>query len=94
MEDFDVIQIELRDPDNQLVKMIDYIMHTANVGHSFEVVVDPEDRETRKSFDIDGDGPFYINKVSLNSVKVQIKDDKLQENKTTKTLRNFFKTVQ
>jgi len=52
------------------------------------------DRETRKSFDIDGDGPFYINKVSLNSVKVQIKDDKLQENKTTKTLRNFFKTVQ
>lgn len=93
-EEFDVIQIELRDPDNQLVKMIDYIMGVANIGHSFEVVVDPDMKDYRKSFFMDGDGPFYINKVMLNSVKVEVKDDKLQENEATKTLRRFFKTVQ
>lgn len=93
-EEFDVIQIELRDPDNQLVKMIDHIMHAANIGHSFEVVVDPQDREYRKSFFMDGDGPFYIKKVMLNSMKVEIKDDKLQEDSRTSTLRKFFKTVQ
>ena len=93
-DEFDVIQIELRDPDNQLVKMIDHIMHSANIGHSFEVVVDPDDKEYRKSFFMDGDGSFYIKKVSLNSVKVEIKDDKLQENETTTRLRRFFKSWQ
>ena len=79
-EDLNEIKVLLRDPDNQLVKMIDYIMHNANIGHSFESIVDPDDRERKKSFFMDGDGSFYIQEVKYNGKKVNIKDDKLIEN--------------
>lgn len=78
-EDLNEIKILLRDPDNQLVKMIDYIMHTANIGHSFEVVVDPDLREYKKSFYMDGDGSFFIKEVRKNNKKVKVKDDKIIE---------------
>ncbi len=77
--DFDELIIKLRDPDNQLVKMIDYIMHTANIGHSFEVVVDPDMPEHKNSFFLDGDGAFFIKEVKKNGKKVKVKDDKLIE---------------
>jgi len=75
----DEITIKLRDPDDQLVKMIDHIMHSANIGHSFEVVVDPYTREFKKSFFMDGDGLFYIKEVKKNGKKVNIKDNNLIE---------------
>ena len=78
-EDLTELTIRLRDPDNQLVKMIDYIMHTANPGHSFEVVVDPDLRDHRKTFFMDGDGSFYIESVKMNGKKAKVKDDKLIE---------------
>lgn len=78
-EDLSEIKVLLRDPDNQLVKMIDYIMHTANIGHSFEVVVDPDLREYTKKFYMDGDGSFYIQEVKKDGNKVKVKDDKLIE---------------
>ena len=78
-EDLDEITVLLRDHDDQLVKMIDYIMGNAGPGHSFEVVVDPDMRENRKSFFMDGDGSFYIQEVKKNGNKVKIKDDKLIE---------------
>ena len=76
---YDELIIKVRDPESQLVKMIDYIMHTANIGHSFEVVVDPDMSEYRKKFYMDGDGSFYINEVKKNGKKVKVKDDKLIE---------------
>ena len=79
-EELDEIKVLLRDPDNQLVKMIDYIMHNANIGHSFETIVDPDDRERNKKFFMDGDGSFYIQEVIYNGKKVKVKDDKLIEN--------------
>jgi hypothetical protein len=79
-EELNEITVLLRDPDNQLVKMIDYIMHNANIGHSFETIVDPDDRERKKSFSMDGDGSFYIQEVKYNGKKVTVKDDKLIEN--------------
>ncbi len=79
-EDLNEIKILLRDPDNQLVQMIDYIMHNANIGHSFETIVDPDDRERNKKFFMDGDGSFYIQEVKYNGKKVKVKDDKLIEN--------------
>jgi len=79
-EDLNEIKVLLRDPDNQLVKMIDYIMHNANIGHSFETIVDPDDRERKKNFSMDGDGSFYIQEVIYNGKKVEVKDDKLIEN--------------
>jgi hypothetical protein len=78
-EDLSEIKVLLRDPDNQLVKMIDYIMHNANIGHSFEVVVDPELRESKRTFYMDGDGSFRIQEVRKDGNKVKVKDDKLIE---------------
>jgi hypothetical protein len=69
-KELDEIKILLRDYDDQLFKLIDYIMHTANVGHSFEVVVDPDMREHRKTFYMDGDGSFYIKEVKKNNEKL------------------------
>jgi hypothetical protein len=75
----DEITIKVIDPDNQLVKMIDHIMHSANIGHSFEVIVDPDLRERTKKFYMDGDGSFYIEEVKKNGKKVEVKKDKLIE---------------
>ena len=78
-KEYDEITIILRDPDYQLARMLDYIMGIANIGHSYEVVVDPESSEYRKSFFIDGDGIFFIKKIIMNNKKLKIKDDKIVE---------------
>jgi hypothetical protein len=69
-QEFDTVEVEFRDPDNSFIEMIQYIGSTANVGHSFEVVVDPDDSDTRKSFGIDGDGSFYLKSIKFNGRKL------------------------
>lgn len=78
-KDFDEITITLRDPDNQLILMLDHIKHIANIGHSYQVIVDPEVREYTKKFFLDGDGSFYIKDIKYNKTKPKIKDGKLIE---------------
>jgi hypothetical protein len=78
-EDLTELTIKLRDPDYQLVRLIEYIRILAGPGHSFEVVVDPDMREHRKSFGIDGDGVFFIKELKMNGKKVVMKDDKIIE---------------
>ena len=73
------ITIKVRDYEDQLVRLIDYIMHTASIGHSFDVIVDPDMSEYRKSFFMDGDGVFFIKEIKMNGKKVVIKDDKISE---------------
>jgi hypothetical protein len=75
------IEILVRDPDDQLVKMIDHIAKLANVGHSFVVDVDQDAGRNGgwETFDMDGDGSFYIKYVKKNGKKVEIKDGKLIE---------------
>lgn len=43
-----------------LRKMLEHIRDTASGGHSFNVVVDPETSEYRKTFGFDGDGAFRM----------------------------------
>ena len=78
-EDLTEITIKLRDPDNQLVSLIEYIRILAGPGHSFEVVVDPDMREYKKSFFMDGDGSFNINDIKMNGKKLVVKNDKIVE---------------
>ena len=73
------LTIKLRDPDYQLIRLIEYIGRVSAPGHSFEVVVDPDMRENRKSFGIDGDGSFYIDEFKMNGKKVKIENNKLVE---------------
>jgi hypothetical protein len=75
------IEVLVRDPDDQLVKMIHHIMNLANPGHSFIADVDPDVTEAdgRAKFSFDGDGSFFIKYVKKNGKKVEIKDGKIVE---------------
>lgn len=84
--DMSKIDIKLKDLDNQLVTLIEYIRVLAAPGHSFVVVVDPDIREYRKSFFIDGDGSFRIEDLKMNGKKVMVKNDKIIE--------GYLKTIQ
>jgi 8-oxo-dGTP diphosphatase len=71
------IEILVRDPDYQLVKMIDHIRRLAAPGHSFEVVVDPDvtKEEGKRSFGMDGDGSFHIRELKMNGKKFELDGD-------------------
>jgi hypothetical protein len=69
-QEFNIVEVEVRDPDNSFVEMLKYIGDTASGGHSFEVIVDPDMREYRKSFGIDGDGSFYLKTIKVNGRKI------------------------
>lgn len=82
--DFKKVTIYCSDPDKQLIKMLNKIGSLANPGHSFDVVLDPNDSENRSTFYFDGDGSFSIRgiheedvdleEVKKNSTKMQTKD--------------------
>jgi len=54
------ITIKCHDPDDELEGLIDYIRSTGNNGHSFDIVVDPDLEDYRKTFSWDGDGADSI----------------------------------
>lgn len=51
---------------SDFAKFINYIGKNGNTGHSFDIVIDPDDKEHKKSFGWDGDGSCRIDKVELN----------------------------
>lgn len=68
----DMVKIELivRDSEGAMVELLKHIGGAANPGHSFKVVVDPDDEEYSKDFFIDGDGDFYLKEIKVNGEKV------------------------
>lgn len=56
----DRFTIAVRGDDGELRKLLAYIRDTAGIGHSFGVVVDPDNSDHRKHFSIDGDGAFRM----------------------------------
>jgi hypothetical protein len=83
------IEILVRDPDYQLVKMIDHVRRLAAPGHSFSVVVDPDvtEAEGKQSFGMDGDGSFYIKDIKLDGKKFQL-------NGEGKVVENYLRDIQ
>jgi ADP-ribose pyrophosphatase YjhB (NUDIX family) len=73
----EIMKIDVDDEDGQLEKLIAYIKANSEVGHSFGVVVDPEDSELARKFYIDGDGAFRIRDVTMVS-DVPVGDSALQ----------------
>ena len=61
-----IIIVRLRDPDNSLEEFLTWLRDTANPGHSFVVVGDP-DREggNAPKFGFDGDGSFNIKDIEV-----------------------------
>ena len=58
--------IECRDPADRIIDLLNYIKSTANIGHSFPVVVASKS-DHKKEFYIDGDGPDYIYTIKCST---------------------------
>ena len=61
------IIIECRDYDDKLEDLLNKIKDTGNVGHSFDIIVDPDNSETKESFGWDGDGSDYIISIKIEN---------------------------
>lgn len=61
-----------------LIPLLKYIARNGNPGHSFEIIVDPDSSDSKRSFEFDGDGAHFIKQIKLNSVDINkiIKDEK------------------
>jgi len=67
VENLHRISIVCRDQENSLYKLLEYIRRIGNQGHSFDIVVDPDNSECKQNFSWDGDGSdkiFSIEKTS------------------------------
>ena len=71
-EAFTKVEFLVKGDEGQMAKMVEYIRSTAIVGHSFEIVVDPDSRETKRSFSADGDGAFFIKDVKVDGRKFKV----------------------
>jgi hypothetical protein len=69
-----VIEIECNDTEGSLIRLLTYIMRTGNIGHSFDIIVDPDNKEYKMSFGWDGDGADSIRNIKVNGKKVGFKD--------------------
>lgn len=64
-----IITFEVRnDYDGDIEDLIRTIETASKVGHSFEIIVDPNDKEYEKKFYIDGDGGTNIMNVKIESL--------------------------
>lgn len=79
--------IDVVDSEGELQKLIDHIKKTANIGHSFEVVVDPDNKDYTEKFYIDGDGSFHIKDVEFEKED----DEKEKKEESVKTVDAFKK---
>lgn len=63
---FKTITITCRDGDDTLEELLKYIKSAGNCGHSFSIVVDPDEKGGKKFF-WDGDGSDYIKDINSHS---------------------------
>jgi hypothetical protein len=60
---FQIITLKVRDNENRLKDLLEYIKGIGNIGHSFSIIVDPDDSDYKKEFFWDGDGSDYIKDI-------------------------------
>ncbi len=70
-DDYDEIVIRLRDPEKQMSKFLKAAKTAANIGHSYPVTIDGDDKEYKQDFYFDGDGPFYIKDIKINGEELK-----------------------
>ena len=83
------IEIECYD-SGKLAKLLTYIKRTGNIGHSFDIVVDPDNKEHKMSFGWDGDGSDSISSIKVNGKKVNF-EDHFEKDKSEKYMERFKK---
>lgn len=50
----------IKDRDNKIENILNYMKELTNAGHGFDVEIDPNDQEYHKHFYVDGDGEDKI----------------------------------
>ena len=86
-----VIEIECNDSEGSLARLLTYIMRTGNIGHSFDIVVDPDNKEHKMSFGWDGDGSNSIRNIRVNGKKVGFKDFFEKDKERSKKYLEMYK---
>jgi hypothetical protein len=66
---FSKFEIIASDQDGGLEGLLNCIKDTGNIGHSFNIVVDPDNKEYRKEFGWDGDGADYIKEIKKTTIE-------------------------
>jgi len=61
------ITITAYDQDGELEDLLNYIKSTGNIGHSFDIVVDPDTKDYTKRFGWDGDGGDSIRTIKVKN---------------------------
>jgi hypothetical protein len=54
------------DASDSLVRMLRHIQKLGDTGHSFAIVVDPDNSEYRETFGFDGDGSDRIDEILVD----------------------------
>ena len=54
------------DASDSLVRMLRHIQKLGDMGHSFAIVVDPDNSEYRETFGFDGDGSDRIDEILVD----------------------------
>jgi len=52
-----------------LQALIEYIKSNGNTGHSFSIIVDPDDKDANESFGWDGDGSDSIGDIKVENLE-------------------------
>lgn len=66
-EGFSEISFKVKgDAANSLVRMLHHIKSTGSIGHSFQIVVDPDSSEYRETYGFDGDGADRIDDIRVD----------------------------
>lgn len=65
------ITIECTDPEAQIEKLLVCIKETASIGHTFDVLVDPDSQDGSPTFEIDGDGSCHIHNMTTEDIMVK-----------------------
>lgn len=70
----DEVEVSFRvkgDAKSEMVEMLKYISDIGGVGHSFEIVVDPDLSDYREEFFFDGDGADGIDDIKIDGEKTR-----------------------
>jgi hypothetical protein len=79
-EDLYVYEVRCRDGEGTLKEILECIKDCGNTGHSFNVVVDPDEKEglSERKFNWDGDGSDYIESIELTQSPEKVDEARLR----------------
>lgn len=89
-DDVKIINIQARDFDNNIEKMLNCVKDLSMAGHTFDVVVDPDAENVKeRTFEIDGDGCDQL--IEINTEVKSNNEEQLEESLGDVTINDIVK---